>query len=360
MKKLLVVFFLLANAQTFAQKFGITGGLALPTYVAVGKTYRPGYSKSDITTSSKIGIILGGFVDLALTKQLLFRPGIQLVTKGAVENNTFTNNGTPYRFTEYINFTALDIPLNIIYKIKTGKGNLLLGGGVVPGILSDYRFDGLDFGTNVLTGYELPNGISANITYTHGLKNVATNAFYYESLKNRHLGIVLGYTFPRQQTTRPGSPTSATEPSQEQSKPTAALFAELGGPGGIPSFNYDTRFAKSRKGLGIRVGVGLLNDQDGEGFAMPVALNYLVGERSDFFEIGAGAGYYSFDEHSQSSFYDFPQDKSLIPFVWFGYRYQPANKQFLFRAGFNKFLVSGTGQIMNFPVPSLSFGYTFK
>lgn len=360
MKKVLVVCFLLTTAQTFAQKFGITGGLALAKYDAVGKTSMPGYSKSDITTSNKNGIILGGFVELELIQNLFFRPGLQLVTKGAIENNTFTNNGTPYRFTEFINFSALDLPLNIIYKIKAGKGNLLLGGGVVPGILSDSRFDGLDFGANVLTGYELAKGISANVTYTHGLKNVATNAPYYESLKNHYLGVVLGYTFPRQQSTRTGTPASTAEPLQEPSKPATALFAELGGPGGIPSVNFDTRLTKSRNGLGLRFGVGLLNDQDGEGVAIPLALNYLVGERSNFFEIAAGAGYYKFHERSQSSFFDFPKDKSVIPFVWFGYRYQSAAKRFLFRAGFNKFLVSGTGEIMNFPFPSLSFGYSFR
>jgi hypothetical protein len=360
MKKLLLLIFMLVTTQVFAQRFGINAGLAKSTYSAVGKTYRPGYSKSDISTSSKTGIILGGFVDVALTQNLVFRPGFSLVGKGAVEYNTFTNNGTPRRMIEHIGFLAFDFPFNIIYKIKGGKGHFLFGGGVTPGILSEYNFDGFDLGANGLAGYELANGLSANVTYTYGLLNVATNALYYESLKNRHLGIVLGYTFPRRSTTKPVSPEAGTDPFPPPATTAKVLFAELGGPGGVPSLNFDTRLEKSRKGWGFRAGFGFLNDQDGEGFAIPVALNYLVGERSHFFEMGAGASLYKFNERSQSSFFDFPNENGIAPFAWFGYRYQPLAKGFFFRAGFNKFLIKGTGELMNAPFPSLSFGYAFQ
>lgn len=291
----------------------------------------------------------------------MLRPGLQLVTKGAVEKNTLTNNGTPYRMTEHINFTAVDLPLSILHKRKAGKGQFLVGGGVVPGILTENStFDGFDFGATILTGYELANGLSANMTYTHGLSNVATNAFYYESLKNRYLGIVLGYRFPQQVTKTPGSVNTKTKPSEVLAKPAKAIFAELLGPGGLPSLNFDTRLTKSLNGWGFRVGIGLLNDQDGEGFAIPVAFYYLVGSRSHFFETAAGAGYYRFHERSQSSLFDFPGEKSVVPFVWLGYRYQPVKKAFFFRAGFNKFLRKGTGTVMNYPFPSLSFGYSLQ
>lgn len=75
MKKHVLLFFALATTQNFAQRFGINAGLAVATYNAVGKVYMPGYGKSDISTSPKTGIILGGFADFALGKNLCFGRG---------------------------------------------------------------------------------------------------------------------------------------------------------------------------------------------------------------------------------------------------------------------------------------------
>jgi hypothetical protein len=304
-----------------------------------------------------LGVSSGAFF---LNKNWVFRPGLSFITKGANESGTYTGNGLSHPYTSRFNFTAIDLPLNIIYKTKAGRGHLLLGGGIVPGLLTTYSLDKFDVGVNGLAGYEMSNGFSANITYQHGLMNVATNAFYYESLKNRHLGIVLGYRFRQPITARQGEIKTETAPSPALLKPAKAVFAELGGPGGFPSLNFDTRLAKSAKGWGLRIGVGSLNDQDGEGFSIPVAFNYLAGKRSHFFEMGIGAGFYHFTEHNESSFFDFPEENSVIPFVWLGYRFQPEEKRFFFRAGLNQFLQSGTGEFMNFPLPALSFGYSFR
>jgi hypothetical protein len=360
MKKLIILVFTLITTQTFAQRFGIKAGLARTTYKAVGKTYIPGYAKSGISTAGRNGITLGGFVDVALNKNLMFRPGLSFVTKGAVESGTYTGNGLSHRYLTHFNFTAVDFPLDILYKMNGGKGHFLLGGGIAPGLLTNQELNRFDAGVNVLAGYQLANGFSANVTYHHGLLNVATKAFYYESLKNRHLGIVLGYSFPQQTAAKPGSSKTETAPLPVPSKPVKALFAELGGPGGIPSLNFDTRLTKSAKGWGLRIGIGSLNDQDGEGFGIPLSFNYLAGKRSHFLEMAAGAGLYHFDESNQSSLFDFPEENSVVPFVWFGYRYQPVEKRFFFRAGFNQFLRRGTGAIMNFPFPGLSFGYSFR
>jgi hypothetical protein len=122
MKKLLL-FFTLATTQLFAQRFGINAGLALSTYNAVGRTALPGYAKSDISTSGKTGVIVGAFLDVALSERLALRPGFSVVRKGAIENSTFTNNGTAYQFVERISFTSLDLPLNLLYKMKAGSGS---------------------------------------------------------------------------------------------------------------------------------------------------------------------------------------------------------------------------------------------
>jgi hypothetical protein len=75
MKKLIILF-LLATTQTFAQRFGVNIGFARTTYSVIGKAYQPGYALSNISTSAKNGIILGGFADFALNKNWVFRPGL--------------------------------------------------------------------------------------------------------------------------------------------------------------------------------------------------------------------------------------------------------------------------------------------
>jgi hypothetical protein len=301
---------------------------------------------------------VGAFADFALNKNLVFRPGLQFIKKGAKETGIYTGNGSSHRYFSQYNFTAVDLPLNLLYKMKAGNGHLLMGGGLVPGILTDDLLNKFDAGVNVLAGYALANGLSATVAYQHGLLDVADDAPYYESLKNRHLSLVLGYSLRQQPTTKPVAVETNAEPSPVSLKPATALFAELGGPGGVPSVNFDTRFTKSIKGWGFRTGIGLLVAPDATGFGIPAALNYLVGQQAHFFEMTLGAGFYRLVKSNVSGWYDFPKENSVVPFVWLGYRYQPAAKRFFFRTGFNQMLSRRTGIIQNVPFPSFSFGYS--
>ena len=128
-----------------------------------------------------------------------------------------------------------------------------------------------------------------------------------------------------------------------------SVYFELGGPG-LASINFDTRF-KGEAGLGGRVGVGGFS-VGGEGAVfVPIGISYLLGkDNKNYFELGAGAtpvigvGTYSGDF------------SSTFGHVLFGYRLQPANGGFTFRAFINP--VFGDG----FFVPyygGVSFGYKF-
>lgn len=58
-----------------------------------------------------------------------------------------------------------------------------------------------------------------------------------------------------------------------------SIYFELGGPG-LASINFDTRFTKTEKGIGGRIGVGGFSI-DGTGVVfVPVGVNYLLGKDS--------------------------------------------------------------------------------
>ena len=157
---------------------------------------------------------------------------------------------------------------------------------------------------------------------------------------------------------------SAKAQSVTHSKADSALYTraqnvyiELGGPGLLFSANYDTRFSQRRDGIGGRIGLGFIDAGGASVVTLPVQLNYLLGKKDKYFEIGLGATYASFN--SGSNFLSFDTTpvtaNTVLGTMTFGYRYQPVDGGFNFRASFNPIFDSS-----NFvPYFGLSFGYTF-
>ena len=130
-----------------------------------------------------------------------------------------------------------------------------------------------------------------------------------------------------------------------------SVYFELGGPG-LASFNFDTRFGPREAGFGGRIGVGGFKiDNVGVVFS-PVGLNYLLGKDGrNYFEVGAGATPVILSESdTESSFSE--------TFGWlnFGYRMQPADGGFTFRAFITP--VFGNGVFIPY-YGGVSFGYKF-
>ena len=132
-----------------------------------------------------------------------------------------------------------------------------------------------------------------------------------------------------------------------------SVYFELGG-AGLASINYDMRFQKKEDGLGFKVGVGGFNIDGVSALFVPVGLNYLLSkDERNYFEIGGGVTIVSYKD----DYYDEDGSfSSTFGHAYFGYRLQPKNGGFLFRAGitpiFNKegFLPYWAG---------ISFGYKF-
>ncbi len=134
-----------------------------------------------------------------------------------------------------------------------------------------------------------------------------------------------------------------------------SVYFELGGPG-LASFNFDTRFGPKEDGLGGRIGVGgfsISSDGDKAGVVfIPIGLNYLLGkDGKNYFELGAGvtpviASSSSNDDNFTSTF----------GHLNFGYRLQPSNGGFTFRA----FITPVFGSFGFIPYwGGVSFGYKF-
>lgn len=137
-----------------------------------------------------------------------------------------------------------------------------------------------------------------------------------------------------------------------------ALYAELFGPGMSLSFNYDFRFQKANSGLGMRFGIGGMKIRDVDILAIPVGLNYLLGNNNRFFELGLAAVYI------KDGFYivrDEGSGSDIVGVFTMAFRHQPQGQGVNFRVGLNP--VIGTDdkdEFYFFPFyGGLSVGYTF-
>ncbi|MHA7128474.1 hypothetical protein [Algoriphagus namhaensis] len=136
------------------------------------------------------------------------------------------------------------------------------------------------------------------------------------------------------------------------------VYVELFGNGLFYSVNYDQRFDRRLDGLGYKVGISYLA-VDGVAVAtVPFGLNYLLGKDGKYFEMGLGGTYLAgvdrtntFASSDERNFGD-----GMIGTMTFGYRREPTDGGFLFRASMTPVFGSGTFWPLFFGV---SFGYAF-
>lgn len=137
-----------------------------------------------------------------------------------------------------------------------------------------------------------------------------------------------------------------------------AVYAELFGPGMSLSFNYDFRFQKTNSGLGMRFGIGGMKVRDVDILAIPVGINYLLGNNNRFFELGAAAVYI------KDGFYIVREDESgsdVVGVFTMAFRHQPKGRGVNFRVGLNPVIgLDEKDEVYFFPFyGGLSVGYTF-
>lgn len=191
--------------------FGILGGLNFQNLN--GKDIVGDKLENDM----KIGYHIGANVRIPIAPEFYFQPGILFSTKGAKDNSTSPANT--------INLSYIEMPLNLVYKGLLGTGYIILGlgpyfgYGIMGNVKSDDAttdieftntveitdpltvpyFKAFDAGGNLFFGYELANGISAQMNVQLGM--VKINPEYKilsedkSSIKNTGFGFSLGYRF---------------------------------------------------------------------------------------------------------------------------------------------------------------------
>lgn len=139
-----------------------------------------------------------------------------------------------------------------------------------------------------------------------------------------------------------------------------AFYVELLGQGGLYSVNYDYRVNRQ---IALRAGFTYLrldiffSDSKVTGF--PLMVSYLAGKDKGHFE--AGVGLMPTWVHTETTDFIFTNEESsssaleVSTCINIGYRYQPPEGGFVFRAGFTP--VYSEGEI--YPFGGLSFGYAF-
>jgi hypothetical protein len=171
----------------------------------------------DFDNKIKTGFNIGVNAEVPLAPDFYIQPGLLFSTKGCKTENPGTDDTK-------VNLSYLEIPINLLYKPTLGAGKLLLGFGPYIGIAvggkrktgsNDVSFEfsndvkstdpaytrtlkRLDFGGNLLAGYELSSKISVQLNAQLGMSNLfpkVDGKKLDDKLKNTGFGISFGYRF---------------------------------------------------------------------------------------------------------------------------------------------------------------------
>lgn len=209
-KFLVIVFLMSLGIETYAQSLAVKGGLNLSSLLLKDNA---GIYSEDYY--NRIGFHVGGMVEYPLSENIVFETGLVIATKGfwAEENLAGTN------YKQKFNLLYLDIPATA--KIYFGSGDAksfinigaYLGYGLSGknkgeitnrGITTSETIDiewgsdeddvlkPLDFGFMGGLGIEV-NSTILSVFYQLGLANILSYEANGTQIKNRVLGVSLGY-----------------------------------------------------------------------------------------------------------------------------------------------------------------------
>ncbi|WP_080055500.1 porin family protein [Spirosoma aerolatum] len=179
-------------------RFGFRGGIQSASF-----SFNPNY----YSTSNFIGFQAGIMVDKPIGKSGRFRPQLLYSSKGTKLVNPTTNASLKFS----VNY--LEVPIDLLFKIPTSSGQLLLGGGLYSGYALSGKvgsenatignsqtdtFTPIDFGLRASAWYDLPSGLTLNVFYSFGLSNTNPTISVNEpTVKNRAFGLGIGYFLSR-------------------------------------------------------------------------------------------------------------------------------------------------------------------
>jgi hypothetical protein len=222
-KLLLTLTLVLLTTFSFAQTFnyGIKAGLNLST-----TAFNVSYPNYVVDPQNKTGFRVGVVGDITF-QHFIIQPGLLFITKGYKFSDEFSysNNYQSYSYhqTGSEKFNYLELPVNLLYKIQaTPTAKIYAGGGPYTGYAlsgsttsqttgsqtSDYHgnltfgndhtkddFKLFDYGVNFIAGIELKKHYTIDLNYSLGLRNIDWTTDDNINIKNRSLGLSVGYLF---------------------------------------------------------------------------------------------------------------------------------------------------------------------
>lgn len=232
MKKYLIAVPLIITAISVKAQtnFGIHGGGILSQVTVSGDE-----DLEDLIGNKKFkpGFKIGFFAEAPLTDNLYLNPELNYVYKGGVYKNHISNSAGSgdIKFTMTTNY--LELPVNLLYKIRP-SGGFYFGGGPAIGMglsgeakinakgtdadgesineteSTTIKFDGkkeadvsgsdndlhlkrFELGLNAFAGYEMQNGVRLQLQFRPNFTNLSPER--EGKYKNTYLGLSVGYRF---------------------------------------------------------------------------------------------------------------------------------------------------------------------
>jgi len=213
MKKLLLSIgaaFLLAAGAQAQTSYGLKAGVNLGKYSNVSSELK------DYQTNN-VSFYVTGFADIPVASQFSIQPGVSLQGKGS--KYKIDSDGLDGSISN--NVMSIEVPVNAVYYIPAGSGNVFLGAGPYIGFNvsgktksdgnlgdsglegeSDIKFSGddknmnlIDAGANFMAGYKFNNGLLINAGYGLGLTNLNPSSDSDSKFSSRTLSFGLGFQF---------------------------------------------------------------------------------------------------------------------------------------------------------------------
>lgn len=232
MKKALLLF-ILSNSIgfTFAQniKFTVVAGVNKTTASQLPDNFikQIAFAGETFPNSKLLGFHIGVFAERSLGT-ISVQPGLLYTTKGGVPysvSGSFAMNDR-YSRKDVLQLNYVEVPVNILYHVPVGIGNIFIGGGPYLGVgisgkesstISDNSFGesntnkidkrsanvtygsgntdvkATDFGLGAKLGFMLKKGWLISCNYEYGLTDLSNDPRYIGH--NKALSLSLGYSF---------------------------------------------------------------------------------------------------------------------------------------------------------------------
>lgn len=172
-------------------------------------------SNGFVTTKSKTGISIGGYVNIPVTDKISFEPGLQYAQKGYIMQGDLKVDALKFlgvNASAKVEAHYIDIPLVLKAELAKGlsiyagpqvsylvKNNLHLNAGILGISLYNDRlditdnFNRVDMGLAGGIGYKFDNGFNIKAGYDYGLSKLDKNDNF--KAYNRVAKISVGFSF---------------------------------------------------------------------------------------------------------------------------------------------------------------------